>query len=575
MSDVQHRHRFGSLPLPLFWALLAALSILGVFVLPFAFPPPTPSFSASYTIGFNNRVAAVMTALLSLAATAFLWRRSRFGAYPETQPATQTGLPASWLALACAVAVIYTAFFGARVAHADLYFSDASYFLNQLTGHAHQLPYRDFEFAYGPLLFYWPRLFFLVMGGAGLGPAAAYMVALATMQVLGLAVAFYLLGRLPLSRAVQGIALATLTFGTLTPLLGLNYTLFRFLLPYAALFCIARRSTIRTQAVGFALAELLMLAVSVEVGIAFAGGVILYALYRATQTRAWALLALVPPAAFLLFAMVIGKSYFRTMTHFALGAFNSPVEPLPHILIYLVAAIALSPLAVAASLRRPLHNLTAPLVGMYGVALGMVPSALGHCDGLHVFFSGLGFLLLSLVAVRAFAGPWPKLWLALFVALTAYSQVGQAVFFLPVIRSAFSSTPGDTAGINIARLQALTHGARIAAPASLPPAVERRLIHDGQFEPTYFSFFINAWDEESERRKLTDLQRASFLLLPASWPPEVSLPNNSRLHRLLRLGYAYPVRRPPYVLGSLIAADIRQHWTPVASLGQYRLYRQR
>ena len=262
-------------------------------------------------------------------------------------------MPVRWLVWGSVATIAFTALWGGRVGMADVYFCDASYFLTQIGRHLHDHAtlYRDFDFAYGPLLFYWPELFIRVLGKAGLGPRGAYMVSLGAMQVLGIGVVFYLIQKLPLTRRLKAIALATMTFGTCSTLLGLNYTMLRFALPYAALLWVTNQGGVWRQALLAALGEALMLGVSPELGVAFAGGVGAYGLYRAVLQKnlTWLGVCITPLLSFAATATLLGKSYFEMMMRFAGGAFSGVIDPRPHLEILLAAAIILSPLAIAAA----------------------------------------------------------------------------------------------------------------------------------------------------------------------------------------------------------------------------------
>ena len=328
-----------------FWIAVALVTIVGTFLLPMAFPPAAFLRSSSYVTGFNNRVAAVAVMAISLAVTAYLyWKRRGVGVRVEAAGDT---MPLRWLVIASVVAVLFTAGLGAVVVRANAYFSDMSYWHVQ-TAHALHYQaklYQDVEFAYGPILFYWPLWVERWLGHFGVNQDAAYLAALAVVQVAGLAVLFYVLQQLPASRRVRGIGFAALTFGTLTPLLGMNYSMLRFAAPYAAILWIAKRSGLAVQAASVAVAEVVMLGISPEIGISFAGGVIAYALYRGVvEARRWLLLVPVPLLAFGLFAVVVDKGYFYTMSKFSEGMLNEIIQPSPQVYAFLLFAVVLAPL---------------------------------------------------------------------------------------------------------------------------------------------------------------------------------------------------------------------------------------
>lgn len=556
-----------------FWTAVGIVSAVAIFVLPLRFPPQAPSFSPSYEVGFNNHVAAVATAFISFSVALILfWLRVGPSVPPRTKRTAR--LPRWWLGAASLAAIFFTAVLGGIVVHGDVPFGDADYFVTQLS-HALYDPnavlFRDIEFPYGYLLFYWPLLFIKVLGHAGLSPAAAYMVSLAAMHVLGLALLFYILGRLPLSRVAQGVAMATLTLGSLSPILGLNYTLFRFTLPYAAILWIARRKGLPRQALLFAAGEIGMLLVSAELGIAFAVGTALYAAYLAvTSSPRWLAVALAPPLALALFAASVGRSYFHAIATFGDGSFNSVVDPSRiHIDILILAAVAVCPYAMA-GLARSTPAEAPAVIGMYGAALAMLPSALGRCDALHTFFNGIGIALLALVAIRSLGGLWPKVWVALFILSASWSQATQAGRLIPQL-AAMVRNPGSTGGFNVASLEKIARGERISAPLDLPLPVRRQLMRDRQYEPTYYCRMPPNRSDETMR--IAEMRRAPFTLLPAgdyTMRPDII---GGASQSWLNYGHRYTLIHAEYIAGALMEQEVRQHWAPVSTFGSYILYR--
>ena len=556
----------------LFWVLVGAVSVVGIFVLPFYFPPQIAAVSASYTVGFNNKVSVIATALISLAVTLFLWLRGAAPVERKVQQESQQAMPLQWLWLSWALAILYTGLLGWRLVRDDIFYRDAWYFITQVTHgmQDHGKLYVDFDFAYGPLLYYLPELLARVLAHGGVGVAASYMVALALMQVAGLAVVFYLLERLPLSRGVRGLVLATATVGTLTPLQGLNYTMFRFALVYAAILWISEHERPWVQALWIWVGGLVMLGISAEIFLAFAGGIALYGVYRAALgERGRLLVVLVPALSVAAFLPLTGPHYLDTAKHFAEGVTSTPIEPRIHILTLLVAALGLAPLGVAAYARR--HGPAAGgIVGIYGAAVCMISSAFGHSDALHIFFSGFGLMLLSLLVVPALDGLWPRIWLALFVLVAALSNIGQATNYGDLLPKAVSRQ-----AIDVKRLEDLTQGAKMAAPLAMPPAVEHELARTGQFVPSFYCELMDTWDAPTEEFKIAEMHRVPYVLVPRRPVELMMAPVNSRLRRLMRLGYRYQERHAPFVGGALIEQDLQRNWVPVAVFGEYELYRQR
>jgi hypothetical protein len=561
-----------------FWLAVALATILGAFILPMAFPTTAFVRSASYVVGFNNFVAALVVVGISVGVTGWLvWRGqgARVSVYTTDQ-----SMPLRWLGLAAAYATAFTAILGTYVVRADVDYGDIGYIQQQIFrwSHGHARLYRDFEFAYGPILFYYPAYVEKLLHHVGIGPMAGYMVAEGTMQLLGLGILFYLVQQLPVSRRLKGIALAAITFGTLIPLLGFNYTMFRFAIAYAALLWIAKVKGVVAQAVWLAVAEAVMLGISPEVGIAFAGGAIAYALYRGTfAERRWLWLVPVPAAAFGSFALLADKNYFFTMSNFSKGLLTEIVEPLPYIDIFLLCAVVLCPLAIAGYIRRYGRD-AGPMVGVYVASLAMVPSGLGRCDALHVFFSWIGLFLVSLVGIDAYRDRWAKVALAMMLVVVVASQGflvhaawgawGRVIFRGP-----------STGGFDLATFEQVTAGGRVYVPIAAPAFVARALEADGHIEPSYFSYTMNAETVPGLQRKIAEMHRAEYVLMPmGSLKWMTSGPANNWIFRVYRLGYAYKAKRPIFDAPGILAQAVRADYVPVGVFGtaeheQYMLYR--
>lgn len=84
-----------------------------------------------------------------------------------------------------AAVTMYAAVLGALMVRNGMYYADAGYFLTQLrTGLVfHAKLYRDVEFAYGPLMYYWPAFFLRALGLLHVSAETAYVVALCAMEL--------------------------------------------------------------------------------------------------------------------------------------------------------------------------------------------------------------------------------------------------------------------------------------------------------------------------------------------------------------------------------------------------------
>ena len=566
--------RWVARPASLFgWTLTAAATYVAVFVLPYRFPLSEPVLSDTWTAGANNQVAAVALALVSVVVTLVCWYRTT----NSIEHRTPELLDRRYLYGGILVAIVWTAGLGTAVARANMYWGDEGYFLHQLrTGLVfHKAIYTGFEFAYGPLLYLWPEACIRWLAPLGLSFTAAYLVSLAAMQSAGLAMAFYTVRALPLRRSYQACAFALITFGTVNSLLGLNYSVFRFILPFACIVPLSRQRTIAKAALLAALAEIACLSTSPELGLAFGGASIAYAIYRGVFDRSrWLVTTLAPILGAIAFFAMIGPTYLFTLGNMAKGGFNLLLRPAPHILSLLLAAVALAPLAVARSVRKPGSG--AMILAFYIAALGMLPAALGRADAIHIFFDGMGLYLLSLVELNAAPAGWRRVGMVSVAVLIVFSAIHNIRRYDPRLSLLLHpDAVQEDWGFDETALRNVIGTATISAPLLAPQRVLDDLIRTGQYVPDYFCGWVGVWDRQSELRKISDMRRTEYALVAFTDPIGPDPVRDRELRASMRMGFARHAPRPDYLRGALLDTELLSHWMARGRFGDYELYRKR
>ncbi len=573
------------------WLAASAIAVcaaFGIFVLPFFFPPTHPALSASYGSGFNNRVATVAAGAASLATFFLAWRSRWVLPWPATmqtghQP-DQRPVQGRYLALALIACAAFMGGLGWLLTRSQLAYHDNLYFMEYMDEAAsyHLHIYKDFDFLYGPVLLYFPLAVQTLLRPFHAGTETSYFVALTVMEMLGIVLLYYTLEALPLSRTVKTVTLGLLTIGTLCPLLGLNYSLVRSLLPFSTLLSITRIGIARAnRPVAIAgllfLGELLQLAVSPELGVAFAAGACFYALVCALQgSRLYLVAALAAPLAVATFLAAMGKLYLASVAQFAGGTFNLIIEPLPYILIFLAALIWLVPWMLGRLVKQGSPDATA-MLSLFVVCMALAPAALGRCDPLHVFFNGADVYLLAIVAVSACAPDWRDLWLLLLgmsiVWMQAINLSLTHATLAEATRTALKRAPQqhDLKWFrNFQALESHVQGASVSTPFLVPYSVEEELKRTGIYHPDRECFYIGIWDNESETARVRRLNATEWALVPA-YPMSAYETADSTRH-VLGLGLRYRDRHPPWVYGRLLLNDLATHWTPVSRNPDWTLY---
>jgi hypothetical protein len=193
-----------------------------------------------------------------------------------------------------------------------------------------------------------------------------------------------------------------------------------------------------------------------------------------------------------------------------------------------------------------------------------------------VFFDGIGFYLLSFIALDAVAERWRTAAVAVIAGIFLLTQVQNMKLYR--YRLAFvlrTHVVSDDWNFDEAALRRTIGKATISAPILAPQRVIEDLAPTGQYIPSYFCGWVGVWDRESEQRKIADMRRAEFALVAFPDPVSPDPAGERRIDRWMHFGLANHPRREPYRRGALLDAEIQQHWVGLGFYGDYVLLRQR
>jgi hypothetical protein len=364
-------------------AFLAALSNV-----PYHFPIE-PNFSESYLFGYNNRAGmAIVTLGLVLLAL--------FGPHLHLQPPTP-GKPLTRRTLTKALAVSFavsTVLY--LLTHSLNGFNESIYLIDRvkmlLDG---RTPYRQFEFAYGALFLYLPAWLARLLH---LSASDAYGLFWVLTTVLGTWLLYYVVQNIDEPPGRQRLLFLLFWYLSMAalPSLGTNCGTLRFILPGAFAILLYKRlaRTPQTQPLTLLLPlpmYALLLAVSPELAIAFALGILFYlALFghlRIAQNLIACLTTLAGMAALTLLAARFGV--FTTLQVFSAGGLNFPIMPAPHmLLLYTFAGLC----ACYAGQRLRERSPSALLLLIF-VSAAALAGALGRCDPFHTLMDPFGIVL--------------------------------------------------------------------------------------------------------------------------------------------------------------------------------------
>src|SRR5947209_15451366 len=129
--------------------LVSVLTFFCVFVLPFAFPPSHPAYGQSYVVGFNNRVAILCIAGISLGVFAMGWLG---GVPPRRSDVTgEKRLRVRYLGWMCVATILSTTLLALLLLRSGAHSNEDGYFIPQMEKVllSHRTIYSQVEFVYG------------------------------------------------------------------------------------------------------------------------------------------------------------------------------------------------------------------------------------------------------------------------------------------------------------------------------------------------------------------------------------------------------------------------------------------
>jgi hypothetical protein len=597
-------------------SLFALLAYYTLFRLPFRFPPRQRLWSASYAFGFNNGVAIVGMAVLLGAITLLylMWRREATG-FPIVFSANRAPRSGRMLLMAFALVTLFYAGFTLLM---YLYSVHSAPWLMWETRHLlHRTwlmdvyglrPYTEVAAEYGPILTYAPLYMYWLLKPLGASHEVAYFACHLVLNLAGLWCVYYVLSRAIMPSGARLVAFGILAVAGFVPYMGINGVLVRYLFPFASLLLGHRivvwtlsspARAVRWLASGAAGLLLLLgnILLSSDAGIAFALAWLGYGVVMVRYNiRVLAASIINLATAALLCWLFLPAAYYETLLRFSEGANNLPLLPAPHLVLYIVTLFVLVPPLLALSLRKRRTGDVpgAAICGALAVlCVVMAPGALGRCDLPHVLFYGMGASMLLMIRLantssRAFA-MYAIAYAGVFIVLMQVTNL--QVFYrisprallsrhvITNVAQRFRNATG-TAHLDLATLSALDHYPRLGLPfASFgDPAVERYVLSRHQLQPEYYVAYVAVYNAAALKRKLQDVGKAEYLLVPSGFASDASPPNACAWHlKRLQEWFLYPVKLPcradPLDPISSVKSFIADHYKPVEKVGSWLVMR--
>lgn len=212
-----------------------AVACVGVFWLPWYCPSDREVPGESYVFGFNNGVAILsLAAAIAVATLARLVSAQTpsalnwFEENPRLLPPWRDAV-AEYVTLGIGSVLVAGLIWAWGSSLADPGWGEAKWFLHSIDLLAlGRLPYREFQFNYGPAMLYLPWGLSAATGGL-VSFEQAYLVAVILFSILGFAALFLLTRSLALPGWQRGVAVGLSIAAWATITLGIQYIPLRFL----------------------------------------------------------------------------------------------------------------------------------------------------------------------------------------------------------------------------------------------------------------------------------------------------------------------------------------------------------
>ena len=181
-----------------------------------------------------------------------------------------------------------------------------------------------------------------------------------------------------------------------------------------------------------------------------------------------------------------------------------------------------------------------------------------------IAYAGVFIVLMQVVNLIVFYGVSPRA----LLSRQAIAHVGEK------LRSAPRTERPD-----MATLSALDHYPRLGLPFATfgDPAVETYVLSRGKLEPEYYMSVVGVYTEAALERKLQDVGKAEYLLVPRGFDSSLSRDQCDEYLRSLRRWFLYPAKLPcradPLDPGKAVNQFIAEHYVPIERVGSWLVLR--
>ncbi len=413
--------------LSIYISIFTVFVFLSVFVLPFYIPRRIPAVSASYDYQFNNTVSVISLCLSLFIGSIFFYKYYS----KKIQLLQVEKLFADYIYNELSIKNAFILFFIHSFPILCLYlldanygYSEGNYFLMRIDRLSlGQEPYKDFEYAYGVLLIYLPKiitdLFHFPSSVAG------YYISLTLLNTFGIYFLYYVINSFNVDKRKKRIIFFSIGLACIPLSLGMNYILVRFITPVASIIVLSRiigkleNGSVKNCifiALAAVAASLLNFIISIEVGLAVLLSILGYLFFSLILNKKIFHLITLVVCGILITSILLflGSNFGLIIKVFASGGNNWVVIPSPSIVLFLVSFLIVNFIFCASIIKKNISFLTFTLL-IFNII--MLAGALGRCDPGHIFWYGISSFIVMWMLMAFINNKYFKIYTGAFILI--------------------------------------------------------------------------------------------------------------------------------------------------------------
>lgn len=361
---------------------LVVCFIWAILQLPYYYPSLVPSYSSSYEVGYNNKVAIIIVwiAMLMFAIMGFFTKIKINAAIVDNSDNNK--ISSRHLKIALFISILFIIVCYICVGDDLNNGGESGYFIFSLKQMEFGLvPYKDFAFLYGPLFAYIPYLFLLIIKDV----VISYLLSLALISSIGLVMFYYIVNTLKTSPKIK-IIVFYLVFIFYFPIcLGLNYQITRCIVPFWGFIFLDKFYRENNSKLIWIILSSILIAYGCgpEVGIINAIAILCYffmhLLFRKDKKALLYIgLTIIASIAFIF----VFKEMFVTLLTSSSGVCNFPIVLSWYVILFLLL-LFISGFYLGCCIKDYKLNIMNIAIILY--IMGILPACLGRCDFGHIY----------------------------------------------------------------------------------------------------------------------------------------------------------------------------------------------